>query len=198
MTHIYFVRHAQPEHDWLDDRSRPLTEAGIKDSERVCEMLQDIHLDYAVSSPYKRSIDTIRQCADYHGLEIHNDERFRERQKGLNGNVFGMFQKRWADFEFHEEGGESLRIVQDRNMEALLELLANHRDESILFGTHGTALSTILNYYDRDYGCEQFLRMIDYMPYIIRLDFDGSMCLGREELLIVEKEYRGKGRADIK
>lgn len=35
MTHIYFVRHAQPEHDWLDDRSRPLTEAGIKDSESV-------------------------------------------------------------------------------------------------------------------------------------------------------------------
>lgn len=79
-----------------------------------------------------------------------------------------------------------------------MELLANHMDESILFGTHGTALSTILNYCDRDYGCEQFLRMIDYMPYIIRLDFDGSMCLGREELLIVEKEYRGKGRADIK
>ena len=32
MTRVYFVRHAQPEHDWEDDRTRPLTEEGKKDS----------------------------------------------------------------------------------------------------------------------------------------------------------------------
>ena len=26
MTRVYFVRHAQPEHDWEEDRTRPLTE----------------------------------------------------------------------------------------------------------------------------------------------------------------------------
>lgn len=30
MTKVYFVRHAQPEHDYLDDRTRPLTEEGKK------------------------------------------------------------------------------------------------------------------------------------------------------------------------
>ena len=30
MTRVYFVRHAQPEHDWEEDRTRPLTE------ERFC------------------------------------------------------------------------------------------------------------------------------------------------------------------
>ena len=29
MTRVYFVRHAQPEHDWKEDRTRPLTEEGI-------------------------------------------------------------------------------------------------------------------------------------------------------------------------
>lgn len=28
MTRVYFVRHAQPEHAWKEDRTRPLTEEG--------------------------------------------------------------------------------------------------------------------------------------------------------------------------
>ena len=28
MTRVYFVRHAQPEHDWKEERTRPLTEEG--------------------------------------------------------------------------------------------------------------------------------------------------------------------------
>lgn len=31
MTRVYFVSHAQPEHDWEEDRTRPLTEEGKKD-----------------------------------------------------------------------------------------------------------------------------------------------------------------------
>ena len=65
MTTIYFVRHAQPEYSWKDDKTRPLTGEGIADSERVYEVLKDIKLTYAVSSPYKRSIDTIKHCAEW-------------------------------------------------------------------------------------------------------------------------------------
>lgn len=196
MTTIYFVRHAQPDHDWEDDRTRPLTEEGIMDSEKVYEALAEIKLDYAVSSPYRRSIDTVMRCAESHDLKIATDERLRERQKGLDGNEFGMFQKRWADFNYHEDGGESLQQVQKRNMEALFELLDGHADEKILIGTHGTALSMILNYFDRSYNCDSFLRIIDYMPYIIRLDFNGRECIGKEEMLIIEKEFKGNNRAD--
>ena len=37
MTRVYFVRHAQPEHDWKEDRTRPLTEEGKKDSDKFTE-----------------------------------------------------------------------------------------------------------------------------------------------------------------
>ena len=37
MTKIYFVRHAQPEHNHADDRTRPLTKEGIVDSKVVLE-----------------------------------------------------------------------------------------------------------------------------------------------------------------
>lgn len=190
MATIYFVRHAQPEHSWKDDKTRPLTNEGIADSERVYEALKDIKLTYAISSPYKRSIDTIKYCAESHGLKIDTDERFREREKGFNGNNFGMFQKRWADFDYHEDGGESLRSVQNRNISALFELLDSHPNDIIVLGTHGTALSTILNYFDHSYNCDSFLRMIDFMPYIIRLDFNGRECIGKKEILIVKKEFK--------
>lgn len=99
MATVYFVRHAQPEFSWADDKTRPLTNEGIADSEKVCEALKDVKLTYAISSPYKRSIDTIKHCAESHGLKIDTDERFREREKGFNGNNLGMFQKRWEDFD---------------------------------------------------------------------------------------------------
>ena len=198
MTTIYFVRHAQPEHNWENDRTRPLTKEGLSDSQKVTEALHNIKIDRFISSPYQRSVDTIKGCALEHGIEIVTDERLREREKGADGNNFGMFQKRWGDFDFHEDGGESLNMVQKRNIEALLEILNREKGSTVVVGTHGTALSTILNDFNPSYGCDDFLRMIDFMPYIIRLDFDGQRCVGQEEVLIVKKTFKGRQRADKK
>ena len=190
MTQIYFVRHSQPDYKWKDDITRPLTEEGIKDSKKVNEKLLLINLDFVISSPYKRTIDTIKECANYHNIKIITDKRLRERESGENGNNFEQFRKRWSDFDYHEQGGECLRAVQNRNMEALFEVLDNHKNEKILLGTHGTALSTILNYYDKEYNVNDYLKMIDFMPYIIRLDFNGRECIGKNEILIIKKEYK--------
>lgn len=115
MTSIYLIRHSQPDHDWEDDRTRPLTDVGLNDSRKVTEFLRNIKIDYYISSPYKRSIDTIKESAIEHSIEIIIDERFREREKCLNGNSFGMFKKRWDDLNFYEECGKSLNMVQKRN-----------------------------------------------------------------------------------
>jgi len=190
MTTIYFVRHAEPVHSWVEDRSRPLTEEGMKDSKAVADFFREIKVDLFDSSPYKRSVDTISDSAKEKKLTIRTDERFRERVNGTEVNNIEMIQMRWADFNYHEEDGESLYMVQNRNVEALTEILRNHEGKTIVIGTHGTALSSILNYYEPDYGVNSFLRIINYMPYIIRLDFDGENFIGKEELLILEKEYR--------
>ena len=111
MTRVYFVRHAQPEHDWEEDRTRPLTEEGKKDSVVVLEFLSNKKKDAFYCSPYKRSMDTIAETADFFTKEIITDERLREREKGPDGNNYGMFQKRWADHDYHEDGGESIAMV---------------------------------------------------------------------------------------
>jgi len=122
MTKVYFVRHAQPEHAWEEDRTRPLTEEGKKDSEIVLDFFRDKKIDVFYCSPYQRSVDTIADTAAFFGEKIITDERLREREKGPNGNNHGMFQKRWADHDYHEEGGESIAMVQKRNIEALSQI----------------------------------------------------------------------------
>ena len=198
ITRVYFVRHAQPEHMWEDDRTRPLTAEGKQDSKTVLDFLKGKEIDIFYSSPYKRSFDTIADTAAFFEKEILTDERLREREKGINGNNHGMFEKRWADHDYHEENGESINMVQKRNMAALTEILAGNKGKSIVIGTHGTALSTILNYYHPEFGCRDFLRIIDWMPYIIELDFDGNKLLSIKEHCYVEKEFQGKNRADKK
>lgn len=191
MTRVYFVRHAQPEHTWKEDRTRPLTIEGKRDAAIVLEFLKDKKIDVFYCSPYKRSIDTISDTAAFFGKEIITDEDLREREKGPNGNNHGMFQKRWADHSYHEEGGESIAMVQKRNMKALNKILSDNKDKQIVIGTHGTALSTILNFYDNSFGCNDFLRIIDWMPYIIELDFEEGKLCGKHEHCYVEKEFKG-------
>ena len=141
-TFIIFVRHAQSLHPYSDDRTRPLTDEGIKDRGIVLDTLRNRRIDAFLSSPYQRRIDTIRTTADFFGREIKTDERFRERQSGTDAS--GMLEKRWADFSFAEENGESLGSVQKRTIEALAEVLRFYKGKTVVIGTHGTALSCIL------------------------------------------------------
>lgn len=190
MTTLYFVRHAQS--DWRSgpDRERGLTAEALEDRRMVLNFLRDKPVDAFWCSPYRRSLDTLREAADHFGLPIRTDERLREREAAPGGNCRELFQKRWSDFDWHEPGGECLRSVQERNIAALTDILEAERDKTVVVGTHGTALSTILNHYDPSWGCDAFLRIIDWMPYVVELDFAGTRCLGRTEHVHVEKEYR--------
>ena len=190
MTTIYFVRHCKPDAKIYDDRNRPLTEEGGEDSKQVLEILKDKKIDIFISSPYKRSYDSIKKAADYYKKSIITDERLRERKAGKNSNNHEMFKKRWADLNFAEEDGESIGSVQKRNIEALNEILEKYQNKTIVIGTHGTALSSILNYYDTSFNGESFMKIIDLMPYIVKMDFDGKTNTSKEDVFSIWKEYK--------
>ena len=89
MSCIYFVRHCQSDHTKSsDEQLRPLTEKGLEDSHAVLHYLKDKNIDVFISSPYKRSYDTIAKAAKYYHLQIKTDERLRERKSGKNGKYF--------------------------------------------------------------------------------------------------------------
>ena len=189
MTKVYFVRHAQSDYRSGSDRERGLTAEAMEDRKVVLEFLRDKRIDAFYCSPYRRSLDTIREAAEFFGLPIRTDERRRERETVPGGNNRELFSKRWADFDWHEPGGESLRSVQERNIAALTEILEREQGKSIVIGTHGTALSTILNYYDPSYGCDAFLRIIDWMPFVVELNFEGTRFLSKTEHVHIEKTF---------
>jgi Fructose-2,6-bisphosphatase len=191
MTTIYFVRHAEPLHSWEDDRTRPLTQEGKNDANQITNFFINKPIGAFFSSPYKRSYETILPTAIMFQHEIVTDERLRERKAGAGGNNKEMFYKRWSNKHFAEENGESIASVQERNINALNEILKKNLNKTIVVGTHGTALSSIINYYNPKFGCDDFLRIINFLPYIIEMTFNENIYLGMEEKVIMQKEFRG-------
>ena len=189
MTRVFFVRHAQPRTGWPEDATRPLSENGLKDRAVVLDALRNVPVDAFYCSPYRRSLQTIEPAAACFGLPIRTDARFRERESGPRGNNLDLFRRRWADFAWHEPGGECLADVQARNLAALYDVLDAHPNGTVVIGTHGTALSTILNAFDPAFGCDGFLRIIDWMPYVLEARFDGHELVGLTERAHVLKPY---------
>ena len=191
MTSVYFVRHCKPDGRVKDDRQRPLTEEGLSDSLKLLELLKDKEIDVFISSPYRRSYDSIKAAADFYGKKIETDERLRERRSGVGGNNHEMFKKRWADFTFAEDGGESLSVVQKRNIEAVREILEKYEGKNIVVGTHGTALSSIIQYFDKSFDGGSFMEIIDFMPWVLEMQFQGDKLILKKDLFHIKKEYKG-------
>lgn len=173
MTTVYFVRHAQTNYDNHDDVSRELTEKGLADRRLVTGFLEDKDISAVLSSPYKRAIDTVVEFAEKNGLEIEMIEDFKERKISVWIEDFdGFCRKQWEDFSYKLTDGESLGEVQARNISALKEVLKKYEGKNVAIGSHGTALSTIINYYDPSFGYEQFQQIKNLMPWVVRLRFE--------------------------
>ena len=189
MTTIYFIRHAEADNTNRDGRNRPLTAKGLADRKLVTEFLKDKNIDEVLSSPFKRAVDTIADFAEKNSFNIELVEDFRERKSDIDfARVdFGFkefMQRQWTDFSYTYSDGECLDEVQKRNISALKDVLTRHKDKTVAIGTHGTALSTIINYYDNTYGFNDFMAMVNILPWVLRMDFndDGCICIEKIDL----------------
>jgi len=192
MTTVYFIRHAQSDRFVHDDRTRPLTDEGMNDTKRITEVLENAGIQHIISSPYTRTIQTVTDLSEKLGIEIETDEDFRERNAGQwhGENFLEFIRNQWEDFSYHILDGECLADVQKRNVSALKRLLEKYDGKTIAVATHGTALSTMINYFYPDYNFDSFMRILDFMPYVVRMEIDGDKCLSSEEVLIIKKEYK--------
>lgn len=188
MTQLYFVRHAQPLYRCHDDAGRELSPKGMADREAVTHFLMDKRIDTVISSPYRRAVDTVRHFADSVRLPIIHMADFRERGVASEWiDDFDTFCRRqWADFDYRLPGGESLREVQTRNIAAVMRVLREYANQRVVIGGHGTAISTVLNYYDPSFGYEGFESIRRLMPWIVRLDFEGDAFVGMEKFSVIQ------------
>lgn len=186
MTQVYFIRHAEPNYQNHNDVTRELSEHGIRVSQDLVRQLAEVSIDAFYSSPYKRSIDTIAPLASSRAMEIKLVDDLRERKlaDAWIEDFVGTAKRQWDDFTFKLPTGESLQEVQARNIAALNHILKESRGKTVVVGTHGTALSTIINYYQPDFGFEDFNRCKHVFPWIVRASFDGDKLLELYEFLV--------------
>ena len=183
MTHVYFIRHAEPNYKNHDDLNRELTEKGLRDRELVTAFFAEKKVDVVLSSPYRRALDTVSPMASRHGLQIQTVPDFRERKTdSVWIEDFDAFARRqWEDFSYKLSDGESLGEVQRRNISALNEVLELYAGKTIVIGSHGTALSTVINYYQPLFGWKEFTRIRPLMPWVVHFVFSGNRCDRIEE-----------------
>lgn len=190
MAIIYLIRHAEPDFNILSDMERPLTQRGKVSCSKVIRYLQDKKIETIYSSPYLRAVDTIRPFAKECGIPIILESNFRER--AVNGGWVEDFrafaEKQWEDFHYKLEGGECLAEVQERMVTALEQILA--LKDNIVISSHGTAISTIINYYDKDFGIRWFWEIVNLMPFAVKMEFNEKVCQSIELLNITEDEIK--------
>lgn len=186
MRKVYFVRHAKPDFSVKDDFTRPLLQSSLSDCKKITKFLLNKNITKIFSSPYKRSIDTIKDLANSLNLKINYVYDFRERKIDNiwieNFNEFS--KKQWNDFDYKLSNGESLKEVQKRNIEALVKILDENSDENIVIGTHGTALSTIINYFDNKFNYNEFEKIKSIMPFIVCFTFDKGNVISIEKIIL--------------
>ncbi|MGM9989045.1 MAG: histidine phosphatase family protein [Bacillaceae bacterium] len=182
-TTIYFVRHAQSDLSIKDDLTRPLTTEGEKAAKQLTNILSNQAIDAIFSSPCIRSIDTVKPFAKQKKLPITIKNDFAERRVGTWVDDFQSFSStQWADFHYKLEQGESLFETQARNIAALQKIVKTHPNQAVIIATHGTALSTIVNYYDSTCTYDYFLSIKDKMPYVLRFTFEDGIFQEMKEI----------------
>lgn len=190
-TNIYFVRHAQSDQSVREDAFRPLTPKGLEDARKIIAVLNRLKIHKVLSSPYLRTMDTVKPFADSIGQSIEAVDGFRERNVGGWVEDFRDFsRKQWDNFHFKLEGGECLSEVQERNISALLHIKEKYKEMNLVIGTHGTALGTIMNYYDAGFGYDSFWSLVDRMPYIMHVQFGDGDLVKMEDIEIGNSDAR--------
>lgn len=53
-------------------------------------------------------------------------------------------------------------------------ILADYPDKNIIIGSHGTAIGTIINYFDSNFDYPAFSKIQPLMPFVAKFNFSGD------------------------
>ena len=184
LTTVYFIRHAQADSDVCDQKTRPLTEKGKKDSVLLTNFLSNIPIIAVFSSPYRRTIDTVADFAKKVDIVIQTVEDFRgiKIESVWINDYKEFFEKYWLDFTYKYSYGESFAELAERNIPALNKVINRYKNENIVISTHSVSLAVIINYYDNTFGFKDFMSIINLEPWIVKMDFNDAGYVGMEKI----------------
>ena len=151
---IYLVRHCKATGQAAD---APLTSEGIEQAEALAEFLLALGTGQIVSSPFVRTLNTIKPLSVRLNVEIRLDERLIEAALSTidYSDWLNKLQQTFSDFELSFEGGESSEAATTRAMAAIDDDLFLLTGPTLMV-THGRLLTLILKRFDSKYGFEEW------------------------------------------
>lgn len=185
MTHIYFIRHSlKDRHSSLEDT--PLSEEGKDLASQLPSFFSDIKIDKIYSSPYARSVDTVRPIALAKNLPLTTLDDLKERVVGLKDpTVTNFTSKQWEDPTFKFPTGESLEDVEGRIVSLIKSLLKNG-DQHLIIGGHSTAFAVLFHHLTNgSFNYHDYLAMPS--PGIYLGSFEGDTLASLTPLTLTKK-----------
>lgn len=160
MAYILLVRHGQ--NDWVKKNRLAgwtpgvhLNEEGQKQVEALAERLSQWPIKAIYSSPLERCMETAAALAQPHQLEAapletvgevrYGDWEGKKIKKLAKNKAWHTVQHYPSRFRF--PGGESFLEVQQRAVEAIESLNAEHQKEIIVIVSHADVIKLVLAYY---------------------------------------------------
>jgi len=153
-TRVILIRHGET--DWnAEGRIQghlpiPLNDRGLAQAEALSARLANIPFVALYSSDLLRARQTAEAIGRSSGHEVCTDERLREWDLGilsgllrtvaeeLHPEAFGIFRNRIVDEPV--PGGESIRARFNRVTDAVQDIAAAHRGDTVVAVTHGGPL----------------------------------------------------------
>jgi len=159
MLRLYFMRHGETV--WNTERRYQgmtdieLSAEGIRQAECVTERFKNIHIDKIYSSPLKRAMATARPIAENKGLEIIEEDAFREIYFGeWEGMTVPDLTEKYGDsyINFIKEphnygfpGEQSIDKVIER-IKPSIDRIIDNEDGNVLIISHGGIIRLMIMY----------------------------------------------------
>jgi 2,3-bisphosphoglycerate-dependent phosphoglycerate mutase len=164
---IYLLRHCQATGQVAD---APLTSEGNIQAEALAKFLSGFGIGQIVSSPFARSLESIKPLSIRSNIEIKSDARLIEAALSTidYSDWLDKLRETFSDFELSFEGGESSRAATTRAIGAINDVLMSDT-ERVTVVTHGRLLTLILKHFDSKYGFDEWQNLTT--PDVFRLVF---------------------------
>ncbi|PEX84875.1 histidine phosphatase family protein [Bacillus cereus] len=175
MKKIIVIRHCSATGQ---ERDAELTVAGKNQANKLATFLLENHLqiDYIISSPFVRAIDSIRPYALQANLSIQEDERLAERvlSDAPMDDWMQKLEYTFTNIDIAYLGGESTKQAMDRALLLIQDVLKLNHTTTLLV-THGNLLTLILKHFDHTIGFSEWRALTNPDIYEITIDEPSSI-----------------------
>ena len=159
MTKFLLIRHGESTHNnakiFTGQIDAALSPRGEREAHTVCRyVLEHYPVDAVYASDLQRAMNTVRGIAEEKNLPLQTNCNLRELNVGeWGGKGYTEISAKYTENYrlFHENswenapaGGENYSQLYVRVSNALFRIAAAHPDQTVVIGTHGGVIRTLL------------------------------------------------------